>query len=395
MKWFKDGLNQDELKKAYRDLVKEHHPDVSKDPNATAIMQEINEEFDQYFTMQATRQYSWVNQSAARAAARTTRKIIVRYFTRDQDDRSKFVASFSLRQYWSWLFSTRTVFRLIADPKKPDWKDFRGGFAACAVDVPESRWDQMTTSNLEAHRIDSRITPATLEEIYWYIIAKHTSDYGFEYEWNEQGFSPDIRYVQYKTRVGTIWVGEPRDSYYNDGHPVAFMKVEYYDEQAAIGGFVPTKERVRYNAKQIQEIQVPQGVLTHSDVLDEVDGNDIPYKLFQDCTRYDFDQFHDVGVVPEMSKLVQLKKIRSSDAFIAGWPMVEYYARKGIIQLYELPNNFRVRCGHFNREKLEVNMHLLSIDDAEEIQDYLDEINKDFDEKIKSMVRSGKIRYKV
>ena len=43
MKWFKEGLKQDELKKAYRDLVKEHHPDVSKDPNATAIMQEINE----------------------------------------------------------------------------------------------------------------------------------------------------------------------------------------------------------------------------------------------------------------------------------------------------------------------------------------------------------------
>ena len=205
-----------------------------------------------------------------------------------------------------------------------------------------------------------------------------------------------MRYVQYKTRVGTIWVAEHCDSYYAENtRPTALMKIEYYDEQAAIGGFVPTKERLRYNAKQIQEIPVPRGVLIHSDELDEVYGNDIPYKLFQDCDRYDFEKFHDVGTMPEMSKLVQLKKIRSDNVFISGWPMVEYYAKKGIIQLYELPNNFRVRCGHFNRAKLETNMHLMSIEDAEEIQDYLDEINKDFDEKIKSMVRSGKIRYKV
>jgi len=46
MKWFTAGLDLAGLKKAYKQLVKSHHPDVG---GKTTDMQEINNEYDIYF----------------------------------------------------------------------------------------------------------------------------------------------------------------------------------------------------------------------------------------------------------------------------------------------------------------------------------------------------------
>lgn len=58
MKWFEPGLDENGLKKAYRALARQHHPDNYMQDGEDAIlkaeqvMKEINEEYATYFTQQ-------------------------------------------------------------------------------------------------------------------------------------------------------------------------------------------------------------------------------------------------------------------------------------------------------------------------------------------------------
>lgn len=49
MKWFKDIKTLEELKKAYKKLAKQYHPDLNSDTDTTEIMKEINNEYDLMF----------------------------------------------------------------------------------------------------------------------------------------------------------------------------------------------------------------------------------------------------------------------------------------------------------------------------------------------------------
>ena len=49
MKYFKDVHTQEELKAAYRKLAKQYHPDLNPDTDTTAIMKEINAEYEYLF----------------------------------------------------------------------------------------------------------------------------------------------------------------------------------------------------------------------------------------------------------------------------------------------------------------------------------------------------------
>lgn len=60
MPWFEPGLNEDELKKQYRRLAREYHPDNHMGEGEDAVlefeakMKEINEEYADYFTKTVT-----------------------------------------------------------------------------------------------------------------------------------------------------------------------------------------------------------------------------------------------------------------------------------------------------------------------------------------------------
>ena len=54
-----------------------------------------------------------------------------------------------------------------------------------------------------------------------------------------------------------------------------------------------------------------------------------------------------------------------------------------------------MRYGTFNKRVLENNLHLISIDDVELIQDYLDEINKEWDTRTTGLLKKGKISVKL
>lgn len=51
MKHFQNIKTLEELKSAYKKLAFKYHPDICHEPNATEIMQEINNEYDQMFAM--------------------------------------------------------------------------------------------------------------------------------------------------------------------------------------------------------------------------------------------------------------------------------------------------------------------------------------------------------
>ena len=76
-------------------------------------------------------------------------------------------------------------------------------------------------------------------------------------------------------------------------------------------------------------------------------------------------------------------------------PVVLHYARLGIVKFYHSKVNFKLRYGTFDSKILEENAHELDIDNAEIIQDYLDELNQDFVDKSEAMARKGKINIKI
>lgn len=47
--YFKNIQSLEQLKKEYRTLAKQYHPDISQDPQATEIMKDINIQYDQLF----------------------------------------------------------------------------------------------------------------------------------------------------------------------------------------------------------------------------------------------------------------------------------------------------------------------------------------------------------
>ena len=51
-----------------------------------------------------------------------------------------------------------------------------------------------------------------------------------------------------------------------------------------------------------------------------------------------------------------------------------------------------MRYGCFSTDELNDHLNEMSIDDAEDIQDFLDELNKDYEDKVRGMVKKGKIK---
>ena len=51
-----------------------------------------------------------------------------------------------------------------------------------------------------------------------------------------------------------------------------------------------------------------------------------------------------------------------------------------------------MRYGCFSTDNLSDHLSEMSIDEAEEIQDFLDELNKDYEDKVRGMVKKGKIK---
>jgi len=368
MQWFRDDLNAEELKKEYRRLAKLHHPDVSNDPDAEEKMKEINHQFDNYFTNQMMREFSWVDTAKARAKAQKVRATLLVYLLRDKYNPGKFYCMVE-RHYTGWWF-WRDISELKAvttDAK--EWENFRGGFAYCSYDQPDLNGEVRLT------KLPAKLEPASTPEMYWY----NRDHYG-DTQWD--------MYYRIKCRFGTFWA---TGAEHGKGF-VFFVKTTLPKEFLEIGESDPDGE-AKYNARSINTVYVSKYWIREHEILETISGVDFCYRLYQECTGEEFAKYHDVDYEPQFLDAVRYKRV--DEFWFIQDPVITYYARKGIVNFYCASHNFRMRYGTFNKRNLENNLHLISVEDVELIQDYLDEINKDWDMHVNSMIKKGKIKVKI
>lgn len=369
MKYFKSGLSKDELLAEYRVLVKKYHPDICKLQNATEVMQEINEEYDNYFVaIQKTLfGFDWNDLFHRYEEARKSRQFVLRFMLFNKMDGSGWFCKQRRRGIFDVYECT-----CVSDDSL-SWKNFHGGFAL-TVDG-EGMFNFRGRLARPLTRVPARIECPTLQDMYFAMQGtsgdKETRDI-VDPNAGEMAVGYVSRYGHYlhvrTKRRGEMWV----DDMWDERKPrTAYMKVN---------GLVMTTT-------------VPAIIFEGMDVIAEYDSSDFGFFQFQKCSYTEFMRTHDVEYTPEYSECLNCKKINMRSDF--SWiddPVVAHFARLGVVRFYEAGTNFRMRYGTFDRYTLELRLHELSIDDAERIQDFLDKINEEFEAYIKRMIKSGKLR---
>lgn len=368
MQWFRDDLTHEELKKEYRRLAKQYHPDICKDPDAEEKMKEINHQFDQYFTNQMTREFSWVDTAKAKAKAQKVRATLLVYLLRDRENPGKFYCMVERHYIGWWFWRELSQLKAVTTDAK-EWENFRGGLAYCSYDQPDENAEVRLT------KLPAKLSPASDQEMYWY-----NRDHWGDTLW-------DI-YRKIKCRFGTFWA---KDAENGKGY-IFYVKAVLPKEFLEIGNADPDGE-AKYNARSINTVYVSKWWIQEHEVLETMTGTSFAYMLYQDCTADEFAKYHDVDYAPDFIGAVPNKKL--DDFWFVPDPIIGYYARKGLVEFYCSNRNFRMRYGTFNKRVLEQNLHLISIEDVEMIQDYLDEINKDWDTLVNGMIKKGKIRIRI
>lgn len=367
MIWFKDNLTEEELKKEYWKLAKKYHPDVNKSPDADEIMKEINDQFDKYWVNQKVREFEWMDTQKAAQASRKARATVLCWLRRDTYNPGKFYSIVDEKHTWFWFW--REVIRIkgVSDDG-PEWEGFRGGLAYCEYESNSGDHDEVRLKKLPA-----KISPATAAELYYY-----NKDH-----WGSTRF--DI-YYEVQCRFGTFWARKESAGY------IFYVKAELPEKFLKIGN--SSDEEAKYSARSINLVYVNSKWIQEAKILRYVSGLDLPFIVYQDCTEEEFCHFHDVDNMTSAIHSVGVKRIREDFWFISD-PVVALCARKGIIELYSSLRNFRMRCGYFRLDTLMENLHLFTIEDIETVQDYLDIINKEFDDHFKQLIKSGRIAYKI
>lgn len=381
MEWFKPGLNAEQLKKEYRKLCRQYHPDVCKEPDAEEKMKEINFQFDEYYTHQARAEFSWASaERAARQARKVRIAILVRmywdkelgHYTTVIDD--EFMPGFWLR------YSTKVLGHGVDAPGEYTWEDFKGGLAY--VTYEKNANEVIDEVNLK--RLPAKIEPASPEEVYWY-----NKDH-----WNN---TRSDRFIQATCKFGRVifHITDDKSQFYDDPkkkynkiYGNMLMKCSLPD--AFLLGEADKKVGAEYAARSIQEVPVRLGSCGQLRDVIELSGIDFPYMVFQECTVDEFCRYHDMRL-PRYSDLVPLQEIPVGFLLGDRDPIVDYLHSKKIFRVFQYTRNFKVCCGMFDQRRMEENMELMSIDDAELVQDYLDSINQNFVESAKSLLRRGKI----
>lgn len=371
MIWFKDNLSEEELKKEYRKLCKKFHPDVSKDPNAEVYMKEINEQFDQYWSNQKIREFEWVDTWKAKQEARKYRATVLVWLRRDQFNPGKFYSIVDEKHTWYWFWKEYIKIKGVTDDG-PEWEGFRGGLAYCEYDSSNNGYQ---SAEVSLKKLPATITPASLAEVYYF---------------NKDHWSDSRYHLMYKIqcRFGTF-IASDRDYGYT-----FYVKAELPEKFLKIGN---VSDEAKYSARSINLVYVDYKWIKEAKTLEVFTGADVPYLVYQECTEDDFNKYHDtdknIHDLYQYIRGVGCKVVRD-DMFVDN-PIVAMCIRNRILTIHQSSRNFRIRCGYFNTDELKRNIHLFSIDDIEEVQDYLDDINKEFIDHFKALVRRGKISMKI
>ena len=373
LKWFTSGLTKEQLANEYRYLAKTWHPDICKDPNATKFMAEINAEYDKYFeiTRFAETGYNTYDIRERYRAAKDKPEIVLLYLRKDKMSAN------------GGFFTFNEDGKVTTDGSS-SWDNFRGGFALCNLKKKTKRvkvdsfwfdtWEDVVESQTVT-KIPASIKTPLYADMYFAMMYKNAvEDDNGQLVSTEQGKQAFInRYANYELisveKVGMMWVSFTKDKH---GMRRAYMKVNGQVMDC------PFKLDEKYYKK-----------------LESVYANDFGFLAFQDCLESDFLEGFDVDYTPRFVDAVKCKRLISSDLYWIKDPIVGHFARAGILEFYQSEINFKMRYGKFNKTMLEDNLEALSKEDADIIQDFLDELNGKFDAWISGLIKKGKIKVKV
>lgn len=365
MKWFKEGMDENALKKEYRRLAKQYHPDVSGDDGET--FKEIGKEFNEYFTREKIKDdFSWVKPWTSENPFPNTETRVL-YLRRDRENPGRFFTILEYyRGYWG---ASPNITKGITDDSE-DWKGFRGGLAYCEYEALDRIYDYETVS---LKKRPAKLTPASLNEIYWFI-QENSESYMYGDRWLSQVKCPS----------GTFWAVDVLNGFQ------FLVKIEIPKEVINIGN-VTQKEEDLYGSRTITRVDVVGKWTKSLEIKDCIKSYDVGFKLYQDCTYEEFKKYHDVDYSPEYITRTFAVPVREDFWFIPD-PVIMYYAQLGLLKFYRSSQNFRIRYGTFDSTMLKQNVHLLSIEDAEMIQDYLDKINQEFEDHVLALIKKGKLK---
>lgn len=347
MKYFKPGLDKATLKLRYRELAKQYHPDLHQDKAAeyTIIMQEINQEYDNYFAnivvpfTATTHQYEQAKQEAKRYRER-----IILFMVRDKqiNERGHFVGF----KNYSKLFGGITTIAYHSTGN--NWKDFRTGLALCEV------------TDYDPYGFDNKVEriPATFEMPNFKEILDCYTHWEISSNWR------------------TI-------------HHITTQSGDYVTTTSPTEKITSIMVKVNGEMKNVEVKTSYLGPITENEAirLDDM--------FFQEYTGYTYKEFverYDVGYAPQYADVVGNVPIK--DIYFEN-PMIGFCIRKGVLRLYAAKSNYQMKYGTFEYKQLIEYMPQLTMEDIDEIQDYLDEINQDYEERVKGMIKKGKIRIKI
>jgi len=310
MSFFQPGLSHDELKKAYRELVKKHHPDVGGD---TATMQRINEEYDKYFEVSAKSVWTTPSQP------KSEREFIV--FMVRQGRRLV-----SLRSPRGGMFAMPRV-----SWASPAWTDAQEGFASVHEDGMG-----LVGRHIRVRCPSGRMTAEMLIK----------------------NASPSYSHNIYRCHIG--------DS--------EFYLNSYNDVIAVDDENRPFKYNL-FTAEGANKMPIGTDM-------------DFIFHEYQDCTYDEFLRYHDVDNPSDFHETLGMKEF---EPFVDNGA-ISYLIRKGGLKIFVSRFDRSVKYGYFSMSGLLPLLKNLDIEDIEEAQDYLDEINADFDEKVKAKIKKGKLK---
>ena len=353
MAYFKPGLNSSELKAAYKALAKQYHPDLHQDKIAecTRIMQEINAEYDSYYVNIITPNYTQKSPDQAYREAKRSREKILLFMTRNKYQSGGFIGVIP-------GFYNDTYYYSVGE----NWKDFRTGFALCEI------------SDRDILSVSVERVPATFEIPNFKDIL---STYNY------------MQISNCRNSHGGLW----------DHHTIYHLSTQFGDFVAS--SYTPaiqgkknkstTTILLKVNGEMMQ-CSLKTSYLGPVTVLETVNVLDMFCQEYTGYTYSEFNDRYDLDYMPQYADAIGNDRI--SDMWTDN-PIFGFCLRRGIVRLYAAKSNYKMKYGTFDFDRLIEYMPQLEMSDIDDIQDYLDEINKDYEENVKRMIKKGKLRIKI
>lgn len=375
MKYFIDGLTKEQLKREYKALAKKYHPDICKDKNANSIMAAINEEYDSYFailTPNIDSSYQDIFQKKKKENKVGTRTSVVWMFKENGKDRWIYNA---LSMNGNWSYET------YISNNDESWKGFNGGpciveyniylaeiFRSCRRvkdDLLMPNFDQMIDLVYADKRQSSYSENFSLDDI----LGRNTI-------FNMNRHHENIFYHVRKDDKEYILIGKTRN---NSGMNSDNVPDLHINDNVVDIVFIRTFPVFIRNLKA--------SIFKDYEIVDVYRPLDFVFLKYTGYRAAEFCNYYTLEAFPEYTERVDPDLISDRTVY--------FYAKRDIVRFRSVKGRQDIRYGYFNVDKLVKNLPNIDMNDIDDIQDYLDKVNAESDEKIRSMVKKGKIHIKI